>query len=98
MPVFVSVKVCVGALPRFTLPKEMFAGLTESVAAAAVTLPLRRTVAGEDAAVLVSETLPLTFPVDCAVNCTLKLLDCPAARVSGTLNPVVLKPAPVTFA
>ena len=96
MPVLVSVKVCVGALPRFTLPKEMLVGFTESVVFAAVALPLRTTVAGEFAALLTSETVPLALPADCAVNCTLKLLDCPAARVSGRLRPVVLKPAPVT--
>src|SRR2546426_462140 len=30
-------------------------------------------------------------------NCTLKVLDCPAARVSGKVSPLMLKPAPVTL-
>src|SRR2546427_7794470 len=29
------------------------------------------------------------------IYCTLKVLDCPAARVSGNVSPLMLKPAPV---
>ena len=99
LPVFVSVTVCVGALPRFTLPKEMFVGFTESVAVAAMVLPVRTTVVGAVAAVLINEIAPLILPADSGVNCTLKLLDCPAAKVNGRFKPVALKPVPpVTLA
>src|SRR2546425_561689 len=54
-------------------------------------------VPGELGALLTSETLPDTLPVVVGANCTLKVLDCPAARVSGKVSPLMLKPAPVTL-
>ena len=53
-------------------------------------------VLGELGALLTSETLPDTLPVAVGANCTLKVLDCPAARVSGRVRPVMLKPVPET--
>src|SRR5205807_633615 len=52
-------------------------------------------VLGELGALLMRETLPDTLPVAVGANCTLKVLDCPAARVSGKVSPLMLKPAPV---
>src|SRR2546425_555376 len=60
-----------------------------------VPLPAREIVVGEMAASLTSETLPDTLPVAVGANCTLKVLDCPAARVSGNVSPLMLKPGPV---
>src|SRR3989442_12210771 len=53
-------------------------------------------VLGELGASLTSETLPDTLPVAVGANCTLKLLDCPGARVRGKVSPLMVKPAPVT--
>src|SRR5437899_10373990 len=53
-------------------------------------------VPGELGASLTSETLPDTLPVAVGANCTLKLLDCPGARVRGKVSPLMVKPAPVT--
>src|SRR5207302_1771434 len=53
-------------------------------------------VLGELAALLTSEMLPDALLVAVGANCTLKVLDCPAARVSGKVSPLMLKPAPVT--
>jgi len=58
-------------------------------------VPLRAIVLGELGALLTSETLPDTLPVAVGANPTLKVLDCPAARVSGNVSPLMLKPAPV---
>src|SRR5207245_7273143 len=55
-------------------------------------------VLGELGALLTSETLPDTLPMVAGANCTLKVLDCPAARVSGRVRPVMLKPVPETVA
>src|SRR2546425_826408 len=55
-------------------------------------------VLGELGVLLTSEMLPDTLPVAVGANCTLKLLDCPAARVSGKVSPLMLKPAPVKLA
>src|SRR3989454_12161449 len=53
-------------------------------------------VLGELAALLTSEMLPDALLVAVGANCTLKVLDCPAATVSGKVSPLMLKPAPVT--
>src|SRR2546426_671757 len=53
-------------------------------------------VLGELAALLTSEMLPDALLVGVGANCTLKVLDCPAATVSGKVSPLMLKPAPVT--
>src|SRR5205807_1574035 len=53
-------------------------------------------VLGELAALLTSEMLPDALLVAVGANCTLKVLDCPAARVSGKVSPLMLEPAPVT--
>src|SRR2546426_11831699 len=55
-------------------------------------------VLGELGALLTSETLPDALPVAVGANCTLKVLDCPAARVRGKVSPLMLKPAPVKLA
>src|SRR5437879_6409763 len=54
-------------------------------------------VLGELGASLTSEMLPDALPVAVGANCTLKVLDCAAARVSGKVSPLMLKPAPVTL-
>ena len=63
-----------------------------------VPLPAREIVVGEMAASLTSEMLPDTLLVAVGANCTLKVLDCPAARVSGNVGALMLKPAPVKLA
>src|SRR3989442_979590 len=52
-------------------------------------------VLGELGVLLTSEMLPDTLPVAVGANCTLKVLDCPAGRVSGKVSPLMLKPGPV---
>ena len=43
---------------------------------------------------LTIDKLPLTAPAEAGRNCTLKLLDCPAASEIGKLGELVLKPLP----
>ena len=47
---------------------------------------------------LVMETLPVALPVAEGANCPLKVVLCPAASVSGTDKPVMLKPVPEVLA
>ncbi len=47
---------------------------------------------------LVMETLPVALPVAEGANCPLNVVFCPAASVSGTDKPVMLKPVPKTLA
>src|SRR5437667_10549727 len=50
---------------------------------------------GELVALLVTVTLPERLPVVVGANVTLKEVDCPAARVTGSAKPVALNPAPL---
>ena len=50
---------------------------------------------GELVALLVTVTLPERLPVMVGANVTLKEVDCPAARVTGSAKPVALNPAPL---
>src|SRR5437899_11835476 len=95
LPELVKVRLCTPVLPTSTLPKLTLAGVTESCGCTPV--PLRAMVLVELGALLTSETLPDTLPGVAGANCTLKVLDCPAGRVSGNVSPLMLKPAPVTL-
>ena len=46
----------------------------------------------------VIETLPLKLPADCGAKVTLKDVLCPGVKVTGVLNPEILKPVPATEA
>lgn len=52
----------------------------------------------EPDALLVTEALPLALPVADGANCAVKVVFCPAASVSGTVKPVMLKPVPEALA
>jgi hypothetical protein len=60
-------------------------------------VPLSVTVAGELVALLTTETLPVTLPAAVGANVTLRVAVWLAARVSGRVKPLALKPAPETF-
>src|SRR6266852_5083250 len=92
-PELVKVTSCKLLLLTTTLPRLALGGVMESCGCTPV--PLRAMVLGELGALLTSERLPDTLPVAVGANCTLKALDCPAARVSGKVSPLMLKPAPV---
>ena len=47
---------------------------------------------------LVMETLPLMLPVAGGANCALKVVFCPAARVSGRDKPLMVNPVPEALA
>src|SRR5262245_38428330 len=50
---------------------------------------------GELVALLLTVTFPERLPVVVGANVTLKEVDCPAARVTGSAKPAALKPAPL---
>ncbi len=95
-PELVKVRFCRPVLPMSTLPKLALGGVTKSCGCTPV--PLRATVLGEMGALLSSERLPDTLPVAVGANCTLSVLDCPGGRVSGKVNPLMVKLAPVALA
>jgi hypothetical protein len=62
-----------------------------------VPVPESATTSGEFVALLTTVTLPVRLPAEAGANATLKEVDCPAARLSGSAIPVVVKPAPLAL-
>jgi hypothetical protein len=96
LPVLFRVAARVLLLPTATLPKSMMVGLTVSRPADITPLPVSDTLAGELLALLTTEILPVALPAVVGAKVTLKVVLWPAATVSGTESPVMLKAAPVT--
>ena len=96
-PELVRVSDKVVLLPTCTLPKLRLDGF--AVTAPAVTpVPDSETLSvGLDPLLMIAR-FPLAAPADCGANVTLNVALCPAGRVSGMLNPVKPKPAPVAVA
>jgi len=94
-----TVTVCDELLPTFTDPKLNEVVLTESVPVVLTSapVPLKATVAVELEALLTSVRLPLTAPEVVGANFTENEALCPAARVSGRVSPLTVKPV-VAFA
>ena len=67
-PVFVIVTLWELALPTLIPVKLRLAGFAESVAVAAVPLPLRATAVGEPGALLAMFTVPVRFPAVVGAN------------------------------
>jgi hypothetical protein len=89
------VSVCVLVTPTVTLPKLTLEGVTEICGCTPV--PLREIDAGELVALLTTVTLPERLPVEVGANVTLKDVDWPAARLKGSVIPLVLYPAPLAL-
>jgi hypothetical protein len=96
-PAALSVPVRALVVPTMTLPKSWAAGVTVNCPAA-VPVPasaIARLPCPDREASL---TLPLALPGDCGAKIVLNVKLCPAVRVRGKLNPLVLNPAPVVLA
>jgi hypothetical protein len=94
-PELVMVTDCFLVLPTVTLPKEDAPAINEP---AASPVPLRTTLSVGFDASLVIESSPLALPADWGAKLTLAPMLWPAARVSGRLRPLMLKPVPLTLA
>jgi len=53
---------------------------------------------GEFGELLTIEMLPVRFPADAGANFAVNEVVCPAVRVAGVASPLMVKPAPETFA
>src|SRR3989442_1365533 len=93
LPELVKVRFCTPVLPTSALARKTVVGGKGGYVGTRV--PLKAMVLGELGGWLTRERVPDTLPVAVGANCTLKVLDCPAARVSGNVSPLMLKPAPV---
>ena len=60
-------------------------------------MPLKVIVTGELVALLTTVMVSERLPAEAGANLTLKDVDCPAARVAGSVIPLVLKPVPVAL-
>ena len=59
-------------------------------------LPVRAICVGEFVALLATDTLPLAVPVVLGAKFTLKVVLCPAVRLTGSVRPLAVKPVPET--
>lgn len=96
-PVLVSVSDCSLLVLTCTLPKALVVGLALRVPAV-TPVPVSGTFKVAFEALLTIARLPLTLPPVVGANTTLKLLLCPAVRVTGKVSPFTLKPEPVAVA
>jgi hypothetical protein len=95
-PLAVNVPVPVPLLPRVTLPSARVVGATVSCPATPpVPVPESGTTKVESDASEIIITLPFTVPADVGLNETLKVLLCPGVKVTGTVIPLTLNPAPL---
>jgi hypothetical protein len=90
LPVLDRVTGCVPVEPSVTLPKLTLFELTPRTNVAATPVPVRGIAVGEVAALLTSETLPLTAVVPVGAKFTLNVEEAPAARFSGSVSPDTL--------
>ena len=84
--------------PTFTLPKLRLVGFAPSRKVAATPVPLSGIVRGEPGASLTKEIEPVTLPAVAGAKAALNVVLPPAAIVTGTVRPVMVKPAPDTVA
>jgi hypothetical protein len=63
----------------------------------AAPVPVSATTSGEFVELLTTVTLPERLPVEVGANVTLKEVDCPAARLRGSVIPLVLYPTPLAL-
>jgi hypothetical protein len=94
-PPFVSTTFCEPLLPTVTLPNERLVVLAVSDIDVDTPVPETGIAVGELAALLTSDTEPVTAPAPDGANATLKVALPPLATVVGTASPLMLNPAPV---
>src|SRR2546425_2117000 len=95
-PVFVSVAVKERVLLTFTFPKLRLVGFAPSRKVAATPVPLSGIASGEPGALLTKEIEPVTLPAVVGAKAALNVVLPPAAIVTGTVRPEMVKPAPDT--
>ncbi len=89
-----STIVCELLLPTTALPKAILPGFAVNVAFATTPVPAKVSTCGEPGALSVIVILPVAPPATVGVNCTVNEALCPALRVVGAVNPLMLKPVP----
>lgn len=95
-PLFVTVSDRLCVPPTATLPNARLVGLATSAPADAVPVAFSGMFSVGFDAFEVTATLPLTEPAAVGVNNTLKVVLCPAVRVTGEPIALTLNPGPVT--
>ena len=76
--------------PSFTLPKLKLVGVAVSCEVTAAPVPERAMVVGELLALLLTETVPVTFPAAVGAKVTFSVAVCPGVNVALALTPLVL--------
>jgi hypothetical protein len=95
-PVLNRVTVCRDILPSTTVPNEIVAGFAVTEVVGVVPFPLAmRDTTGDELALLVNVSTPVTDPVSCGENETVTIWLAPAAKVNGKVGLTILKPDPL---
>jgi hypothetical protein len=92
---FVMVSFWLWLVPSWTVPKLKLDGLVV-MPPDETPLPVSAIFSGVLDVSLAKARFPVTSPADWGPKTTLKVTPCPASKVMGRTNPVVLKPVPVT--
>ena len=95
-PLAVRVPVPVPVLPTVTFPIAIVAGVAVSVPVAVTPVPDNAMFRVGLEALEVTVSVPLALPADAGSNETLNEVLAPAARFTGVVMPLKLKPLPVT--
>ncbi len=98
LPPFVRVTSCVLTCPMTAFANDTLLGLTVSIDVLATPAPPTGIARGELGALLTRDTEPETLPVEVGANATLNEALPPSLIVTGSVQPEVLTPDPVTFA
>ena len=94
-PVFFNVSVWFDELPTNTLPKAKLVGFVAK--SPAETAVAESAIFAVPLSVLTA-TLPLALPALLGAKIMLTVALCPTPKVNGRVNPLMLKPTPVTVA
>jgi hypothetical protein len=98
VPVFLTATPSVLVPPTVSLPKFRLEVDSESVFVDVVPVPLVHMARDGFDALLFNVTFPVTLPVAVGAYAMVKLFVAEAARVSGIVSPLILKPTPLTVA
>ena len=97
LPLFLRVTASFSELPIAVFPKFRLAGHAEIVRVPVSPVPLTLSVSSGAPELLLSVIAPLVAPIAVGVNVSVRFLVPPAASVTGSVKPLVEKPAPLTL-
>lgn len=93
-PVFVRVTACLLLAPGETLPKATAEGFADKLRLCEMPVPATGTLTGVE--LLPMLTVPAAFPATAGEKRTVRAMELPGVTVTGSAEPLILNPVPVT--